>query len=181
LTLELRTERLILRRWRDADREGCFALTSDPQVREHFPACLDRAQSDAMVDRMEAHFDQHGFGFWAVEEAATEGFAGFVGLASKGPEYPFGPAVEIGWSLRPAFWGRGLAVEAARAALDDGFGRLGLAEIVAYTVPGNWRSLRVMTRLGMIRDPDADFDHPNVPEGHVLRRHILYRLRRPAG
>ena len=165
----LHTERLILRRWRDADRDACFELTSDPVVREHFPAQLDRAQSDALVDRFEAHFQQHSFGFWAVEETASAAFVGFVGLATKGPEYPFGPAVEIGWQVRPAFWGRGLAIEAAQASLRDGFDRLGLAEIVAFTVLANWRSKRVMGALGMTRDARDDFDHPNLPEGDPLR------------
>lgn len=146
---------------------------------EHLPAPLSRAQSDAVAERIGAHFAQHGFGLWAVEVAGVAPFAGFVGLSIPRFAARFTPCVEVGWRLAAEHWGHGYATEGARAALAYGFDRLGLAEIVAFTVPANERSRQVMARLGMTRDPDGDFDHPALPEGHRLRRHVLYRIARP--
>lgn len=146
-------------------------------MREHFPGVLTRAESDRSVDAIEAHFDRHGFGFWAVE-ADGMGFVGFVGLKVPDFEAPFTPAVEIGWRLAHAAWGRGYATEGARGAIDHAFGTLGLDEIVSFAVPANRRSIRVMERLAMTHDPGDDFDHPGLPTGHRLRRHVLYRLPR---
>ena len=130
-----------------------------------------------MVDRIEAGFAADGFGLWAVEVAGGPPFIGFVGLAVPRFEAHFTPAVEVGWRLAREHWGRGYATEAARAALDYGFGTVGLEEVVSLTVPANTRSIAVMERLGMTRDPADDFDHPRLPEGHRLRRHVLYRKR----
>ncbi len=177
---ELRTERLLLRRWREADREPFAAMGADPEVMTYLGPLLSRAQSDAMVDWIERRFDEHGFGLWAVEVAETGAFAGWVGLSVPSFQAPFMPAVEVGWRLARAQWGHGYAVEAARAAVGYGFGEAGLEEIVSFTVPANVRSRRVMERLGMTHDPAGDFDHPRLPEGDPLRRHVLYRLRRPA-
>jgi RimJ/RimL family protein N-acetyltransferase len=138
----------------------------------------DRAASDAFVHRVEAHFAQHGFGFWAVEVPSSSPFIGFVGLMHVGYEAHFAPAVEIGWRLHPSHWGHGYATEAARLALRDGFERQDLKEVVALTVPANHHSRRVMERLGMTRNEHDDFDHPRVPDGHSLKRHVLYRLSR---
>jgi ribosomal-protein-alanine N-acetyltransferase len=176
---ELRTERLLLRRWRPADREPFAALNADPAVMEHFPATMSRAESDGLVDRIEAAFDARGYALWAVEVTGDGGFAGFVGLAPVTFEAPFAPAVEVGWRLARERWGRGYATEAARAAVAFGFDVVGLDEITSFTVPANIRSRRVMERLGMSRDPADDFDHPVIPPGHPLRRHVLYRLPRP--
>lgn len=177
---ELRTERLVLRRWRPADRAPFAALNADPVVMEHFSSTQDRASSDAFADRIDAHFERHGWGLWAVEVAGTGEFAGFTGLWTPGFEAHFTPAVEVGWRLGRPFWGRGLATEAARAAVADGFERLGLDEIVSFTSTANVRSQRVMEKVGLRRDPGGDFDHPSMPVGHHLRRHVLYRLRRAA-
>jgi ribosomal-protein-alanine N-acetyltransferase len=166
-----------LRRWRDSDREPFASLNADPAVMEHFPALLSREESDDMVDRIEAGFAADGFGLWAVEVAGGPPFIGFVGLAVPRFEAHFTPAVEVGWRLAREHWGRGYATEAARAALDYGFGTVGLEEVVSLTVPANTRSIAVMERLGMTRDPADDFDHPRLPEGHRLRRHVLYRKR----
>lgn len=174
--MELRTERLVLRRWEDADRAPFAALNADPVVMEFFPAPLTLGESDALIDRIEHHFETAGFGLWAVEEQATESFAGFVGLSSATFEAHFTPAVEVGWRLDRRFWGRGIATEAANAALNDGFGRLGLAEIVSFTATVNTPSRRVMVRLGMTHDPADDFDHPSVAVDSPLRRHVLCRL-----
>lgn len=176
---ELRTERLLLRRWRPEDREAFAAMNADPRVMEFFPGTLPRSESDAMVDRIEAHFERHGFGYWAAELPGIAALAGLVGLAVPRFEAAFTPCVEIGWRLAPAQWGRGLATEAARAALDFGFRCLQLPEILSFTVPANVRSRRVMEKIGMTHAPAEDFDHPLLPEGHALRRHVLYRCRRP--
>jgi RimJ/RimL family protein N-acetyltransferase len=182
LPQELRTDRLRLRRWRSADREPFAALNADPRVMEHFPALLSRDESDARADRIQAHFDQHGFGLWAVEIVDVAPFAGFIGLSIPGFEAHFMPCVEIGWRLAAEYWGRGLATEGAGAALAFGFEALGLEEIVSYTATGNLRSRRVMERLGMTHHPSDDFDHPLLPSGHPLRRHVFYKItRRAAG
>jgi RimJ/RimL family protein N-acetyltransferase len=175
---ELRTDRLLLRRWRESDRDPFAALNADPEVMEHFLAPLTREQSDAFVDRLEAHFAQHGFSMWAVEVVSNASFAGFVGLLVPRFEAHFTPAVEIGWRLARQHWGHGYASEGARAALAFGFEEVGLEEIVSFTVPQNVRSRRVMEWLGMTRDPADDFDHPLMPECHRVRRHVLYRLSR---
>jgi RimJ/RimL family protein N-acetyltransferase len=175
---ELRTERLRLRRWRPSDRDGFAALNADPVVMEHFLSTQDRAHSDAFADRIDAHFAGHGWGLWAVELVDTGEFAGFTGLWIPGFEAHFTPAVEIGWRLARAHWGRGVATEAARAAVADGFERLGLDGIVSFTSTGNARSRRVMEKAGLRHDPGGDFDHPSMPVGHRLRRHVLYRIDR---
>jgi len=143
---------------------------------EHFPAVLTRAGSDELVDRIEAHFERHGFGLWAVEVVDQVPFIGFVGLAVPSFEAHFTPCVEIGWRLALKSWGRGYATEAARACLAFAFERAGMDALVAMTVPENIRSRRVMERLGMTHDPADDFDHPTLPD---RRRHVLYRLNRP--
>jgi ribosomal-protein-alanine N-acetyltransferase len=176
--LELRTERLLLRAWREADREPFAALNADPVVMEHFPAPLSRAESDRMVDRIEAAFAERGLRLWAVEVADGEPFIGFVGLSAPGFEAAFTPCVEVGWRLSQPAWGHGYATEAARAAIADGFARLDLDEIVSFTSSTNVRSRAVMRRLGMSHDPADDFDHPRVAVGSPLRAHVLYRLRR---
>ena len=177
---ELRTDRLLLRRWIPADREPFAALNADPRVTEYLPGRLPRKESDAMIERLEGHFDRHGFGFWAVE-TEDGSCAGFVGLSVPRFEAAFTPCVEIGWRLAARHWGRGYATEGARAALEFGFDVLGLEEVVSFTVPGNAASRRVMERIGMTREPGDDFDHPALAAGHPLRRHVLYRVSTPAG
>jgi RimJ/RimL family protein N-acetyltransferase len=177
-TPELRTERLWLRGWSAADLEPFARLNADPLVMEHFPALVAREQSDALVVRIEAHFAERGYGLWAVEVPGVAAFIGFVGLATPRFEARFTPCVEVGWRLAAEYWGRGYATEAARAALDFGFARAKLEEIVSFAVPANVRSRAVMERLGMTRDPKDDFDHPSFSAGHRLRRHVLYRIRR---
>jgi ribosomal-protein-alanine N-acetyltransferase len=177
LSRELRTERLLLRRFVAQDR-GRFALVNaDPRVVEFLPAPLTHKESDALADRIEAHFKRRGFGLWALEIVGIDSFAGFVGLSTPRFEAPFTPCVEIGWRLASEHWGKGYATEAAKAAMEFGFGAVGLREIVSFTVPNNLRSRRVMEKLGMTYDPKDDFDHPALLEGHPLRRHVLYRRR----
>ncbi|SNT24579.1 ribosomal-protein-alanine N-acetyltransferase [Actinomadura meyerae] len=176
MTPELRTDRLVLRRWKEDDRAPFAALNADPVVMEHFPAPLTRAESDAMIDRIEAFFDEHGFGLWAMEAAGTGEFLGFTGLSVPRFEAHFTPAVEIGWRLARSAWGRGYASEAARRALRFAFEDRRLDEVVSFTSPTNVRSQAVMGRIGMARDASGDFDHPLVPDGHRLKRHVLYRV-----
>ncbi|HQR06720.1 MAG TPA: GNAT family N-acetyltransferase [Gemmatales bacterium] len=173
---DLRTPRLLLRRWHPEDRVPFAQINADPRVMEHFPATLSREESNALVDRIDAHFAKHDFGFWAVELVGVAPFVGFVGLAVPRIEAHFTPCVEIGWRLAPEYWGQGIAVEVAQAALKYGFDTLQLKEIVAYTATTNMKSRRVMEKLDMTHDPADDFDHPSLPEGHPLRRHVLYRI-----
>lgn len=173
----LTTPRLTLRPWETHDLPDFAALNADPEVMRHFPQPLSRAESDAFVDRIRLHSEAHGFGFWAVEAPGhPASFVGLVGLAAPRFQARFTPCVEIGWRLARAHWGRGYATEAASRALAYGFDVLRLPEIVAFTAVGNERSRAVMRRLGMRRDPADDFDHPNLPAGHTLQRHVLYRL-----
>jgi RimJ/RimL family protein N-acetyltransferase len=177
----LSTSRLVLRPWRDEDDEPFAAMNADPKVMEFFPKRLDRAESNAVAARIRDHFARHGFGLWAVEVPGLAPFAGFVGLSVPTFEAPFTPCVEVGWRLAAEHWGCGYATEGALAAFDYGFHELGLAEIVSFTVPANRRSIGVMERIGMVRNPDDDFDHPSLLQGHPLRRHVLYRARSPRG
>ena len=175
----LETDRLRLRPWEPRDRAPFAALNADPAVMAHFPKPLDRAESDALVARFEAALAADGFSIGVAERKADGAFLGMVGLARvRFPEpSPLAGAVEVGWRLARAHWGRGYATEAARAWLAHGFGALGLSEIVAFTVPANQRSQAVMRRLGLHHDPGRDFLHPSLPEGHPLRPHVLFALR----
>lgn len=172
------TPRLRLRQWRASDREPFAAMNADPRVRAYFPALQTRAESDASIDRWQAHLQGRGRGWsnWAVELRARPQFIGFVGLSKPADDLPFSPCVEIGWRLAPAYWGQGYASEAARGALQFGFEQLGLQEIVSFTAVDNLRSRNVMQRIGM--QHSEDFEHPHLPVGHRLRPHCLYRLTR---
>lgn len=175
----IETRRLVLRPWRDADLVPFASLNADPEVMRYFPAPLTRGASDDLARRLRAAMQRNGFGFWAAGLRGGAGFIGFVGISRPSFEAPFTPCVEVGWRLARSFWGHGYATEAAHAALAHGFGTLGLAEIVAFTATVNLPSRRVMDRLGMTRDMAGDFDHPALPAGHPLQRHVLYRLAAP--
>ena len=177
---EIRTARTTLRAWRDSDLAPFAALNADPVVMEHFPAPLSRAESDAFARRSAQALEHRGWGLWALEVGEERSFAGFVGLNPATFDAPFTPAVEIGWRIARAHWNRGFATEAALAVVDHAFGVLGLVEIVSFTATTNAASQRVMQKIGMHRDPLEDFDHPAIPAGHLLCRHVLYRLERPA-
>ncbi|HEV2285364.1 MAG TPA: GNAT family N-acetyltransferase [Steroidobacteraceae bacterium] len=176
----LTTARLTLRQWLSRDLEPFAALNADPAVMEFMPALLSREQSAQFIARATADLERRGFGLWAVEERASGALVGCVGLNVPSFEAPFTPCVEILWRLAAHSWGRGFATEAARACLELGFGTLGLAEVVAFTVPRNTRSRAVMERLGMRRDAHGDFAHPRLPPQHPLAHHVLYRLPRAA-
>lgn len=176
----MRTDRLLLRQWQDEDLPLFAALNADQEVMRHFPAPLSTEESDALAGRIRLSLEEDGWGLWAVEvrRGPRTGFAGFTGLAAPRFEAHFTPAVEVGWRLARWAWGFGYATEAARAALRVGFDELHLDEIVSFTATGNERSRSVMRRLGMTHRPADDFDHPALPVGHPLRRHVLYRLPR---
>jgi ribosomal-protein-alanine N-acetyltransferase len=175
---DLVTERLLLRRWREADRDPFRRLNADPRVMEFFPATLSAEETDAAMERIDRHFAVHGFGLLAAEDRRDGSFAGFIGLAVPDFEAPFMPAVEIGWRLAATHWGQGLATEGARAVLRYAFEAIGLGSVVSMTSRHNLRSRRVMERLGMTHNSQDDFDHPRLPMGHPLRPHVLYRLSR---
>ena len=174
----METERLIMRRWRDEDRDPFAAMNADAEVMEHFPALLSREQSDGFVDRIEEGFEAHGYGLWALEVRESGQFIGFTGLVLQTFEAPFTPAVEVGWRLAKAAWGHGYAIEAARRAVRYGFDEAGLDEIISMTTVRNTRSRKVMERLGMTRDIADDFYFPGIAEDNPLRPHVLYRLKR---
>lgn len=176
----LTTPRLILREWRDEDLPAFAALNADPRVMEFMPKIMTRDESDAMVARIRDHFARRGFGLWAVEVAGCAPFIGFIGLSVPRFEAHFTPCVEVGWRLAFDYWGRGYATEGARAALRYGFEELKLEEIVSFTAVVNRRSSAVMERIGMSHEAADDFDHPVLPAGHPLRRHVLYRMSRSA-
>jgi len=173
----LRTERLILRPWTDADLAPFAELNADPIVVRHLPGVLTRAQSDTFAEGIRTRMARDaGMGLWAVEVVGGAPFIGFVGLSHVEFAAPFAPATEIGWRIASAHHNLGYATEGARAALDYAFSQRGLPEVVSFTVVDNAPSRRVMEKLGMHRDPAEDFDHPKLPDGHPLQRHVLYRL-----
>jgi RimJ/RimL family protein N-acetyltransferase len=175
---ELTTDRLLLRQWRDSDRDPFAAINADPAVMEHFPALQTREQSDALIDRQLPAIEERGWGLWALEVRETGEFIGFTGLSVPSFEAHFMPAVEIGWRLAKGAWGNGYATEAARASLAHGFGPAGLDAVVSFTTTTNLPSQRVMQRIGMTHDEAGDFDHPRLEAGHRLQRHVLYRIDR---
>ena len=177
----IETERLLLRGWRASDRDGWAEMGLDPEVMRHFPGLLDRKQSDSMIEEwLQPHIERNGWGFWAVERKSDAAFLGFTGLATVNFACPIQHEVEIGWRLARHAWGHGYAFEAASAAVEFAFNRLSLDRIVAMTIEANERSRRLMDRLGMVRAPELDFDHPRVPEDSPMRPHIVYVLERPA-
>jgi RimJ/RimL family protein N-acetyltransferase len=169
-------EQLTLRQWRDSDLEPFAEMNADPEVMRYFPALLTKDESAASMERQRRAIDQRGWGLWAVDVDGV--FAGFTGLNVPSFSAPFTPCTEIGWRFRREFWGRGLAYRAACEALAFGFESLNLPEIASFTAATNVRSRRLMERLKFERDADGDFEHPSIPEGHLLRHHVLYRLKR---
>ncbi len=188
MSFELHTDRLLLRRWREADREPFAAMGTDPAVMRFFPALLTRSESDALAARADSLFEQHGYGLWALEHASSGEFIGFTGLAPMPAGVPGSGGVEVGWRLAREFWGQGFATEAARAALRFAFGQpgLGLGEVLggvlgevlgevhSITAVINLPSRAVMERLGMTLIDE--FEHPRVALGSPLRPHVHYRI-----
>lgn len=170
------TERLILRAWRSEDAEAYFRINQDPKVIECLRGPLTMHEVRDFISAANRHQDKHGYSLWAAELKKTAELIGFIGLNYTDWPAHFTPAVEVGWRLGSQFWGQALATEGAKAALDHGFGRCFLKEIVSITVPANVRSLRVMEKIGLKRDRNGDFAHPKLPAEHPLSRHLLYRL-----
>jgi len=177
--IEIRTSRLLLRQWRDEDREPYAALNTDLEVMRYFPGPQDRATSDRSIDAWSADIRERGWSNWAVEMVDTGSFVGFIGLSVPKRALPFMPCVELGYRLARKFWQQGLATEGARAALAAGFTQLGLEEIVSFTALLNEPSQAVMRRIGMVNTGE-DFEHPALPPGHPLRPHVLYKIKRAA-
>ncbi len=173
-TAVIATERLILRNWRASDLQPFARLNADPAVMEFFPKALSEEESNAMAARIKDRIEREGWGLWAVERKDTGEFIGFTGLSVPVADLPFMPCVEIGWRLAKEHWGNGFATEAARAVLRFAFDELKLAEVVSFTAATNLRSQAVMRRIGM-SNTGADFEHPNVPPGSSLRRHVLFK------
>lgn len=167
----------LLRQWIDSDLAAFAEMNADPEVMRYFLAPLTRTEAEETFQRLRTKIAQQGWGIWALEVDGA--LAGMVGLMAPKWDLPFSPCVEVLWRLRKEFWGRGIAQAAAAQAIDYGFSKLKLEEIVAFTTVPNLRSIRLMERLGFKRDEQGDFDHPAVPEGHALRRHVLYRKRNP--
>ena len=176
LVKAIETKNLILREWKPEDLPFFAAINQDPKVMEYFLKPLTEAETAAMVERIQKHFEQHGFGLFACILRSTGQCIGYVGLNVPDFSAHFTPCVEIGWRLSSDVWGKGYATEAAWAVLETGFKEHGLQEIVSFTVPANYRSIRVMEKIGMTRDADGDFYHPKVPPEHPLRLHVLYRI-----
>ena len=177
----IETDRLILRAFREDDREPFAAVNGDPRVGDWLGGVIDRAASDAMLDRINAHIQDHGWGLWAAERKADQRLIGFIGLSTvMADALPVGPAIEMGWRLAHEAWGGGLATEGARAALAWGFTHIDTAEIIAFTARTNLASQSVMTRIGMTAAPARDFDHPSLAQDHPLRRHVVFAARRGA-
>ncbi len=178
--IRLETERLILRGWEERDVAPFAAMNADPRVMEFFPSVLTVEETRAVYDRLSAGAVAHGFHFQPIEEKASGEFAGFVGIAPVPTNLPFAPAVEIGWRLPVAFWGKGYATEAATAWLDYAFNTLGLDEVVSFAVEANHPSRAVMSRIGMTQDSGGSFLHPALPKDDPLALHVLYRISRAA-
>jgi len=174
--IRIETERLILRDWRDDDAVPFAALNADPRVMEFFQARLTQVESDDLMTRISTFIRDRGYGLYAVEEKRTRAFLGFVGICPVLFEAAFTPATEIGWRLAHPSWGSGYATEGARAVVADAFERLKFRELVSFTAEWNVRSRRVMEKIGMRHDQDADFLHPALPPEHKLARHVLYRV-----
>jgi len=173
--IHLETDRLILREWQDEDRLPFSQMNADPMVMEYMPRRLDEDASGKLVDRFQRHFKKYGYGLYATELKENNEFMGFIGLNNVELNVPFAPAVEIAWRLSYEFWGNGFASEGAQAILDHALGKLKIPQVVSFTVYDNTRSIHVMEKIGLVRDPDGDFEYPRLPKGHPLAQHVLYR------
>lgn len=170
----LKSERLIFREWQDSDRDAFARMNADPIVMQYLPRSLDEKSSNKLVDRFQKHFDEHGFGLYAVEIKESGEFAGFIGLQTVDFKAAFTPAVEIAWRLDYGVWGHGYASEGAQAVLDHGLKKLKIKKIVAFTVPENARSIHLMEKIGLKHVKGGDFQHPAVRKTDPLSKHVLY-------
>lgn len=176
MTKHIETERLILREWKEDDKKSFARINNDPMIMEFFPRRLTEKDSNHLVDKFQKHFKDHGYGFYAVEMKETGEFMGFAGLQRVEMDVPFRGAVEIAWRLDYEYWGKGYGTEVAAAVLEHGFKKLKLKEIVGYAVHDNSRAIKLMEKLGMVRDAKGDFEYPNLPEGSALGGFVFYRI-----
>ena len=176
--LNLQTERLLLRRWKESDLVPFSVMNADPEVMRHFPKLLTTDETKALIEKIESRFEQDSLGLWAVELLSSHEFIGFIGLWKPTFDAHFTPCVEIGWRIAREHWGHGYAPEGAQVVLKDAFERIGLDEIVSMTSMPNKNSMRVMEKIGMTYDPLDNFQHPLVEEGHRLKEHVLYRIKK---
>lgn len=174
----LETERLLLRHWKKSDLPLFAALNADPRVMEHFPKALSKQESDELAGKFEEELQEKKYGLWALEIKASSRFIGFAGLHAPDFSAHFTPCIEIGWRLAYDAWGQGYAIEAASKVLEYAFSVLGLEEVVSFTAAVNFRSIKLMRKLGMFHDKEDDFFHPKLPKGHPLGPHVLYRMRK---
>lgn len=172
---QLETDRSLLRHWRAEDLSLFAIINSDPKVMEYFPATMTEEESNNLASKINNHFEEYGYGLWAVEEKSSKKFIGFTGLSNTTFDAHFTPSIEIGWRLELNSWSKGYATEAARKVLDYALNKLNLAEIVSFTANKNTPSRRVMEKIGLNHNPKDDFNHPNLPVGHHLSSHVLYR------
>lgn len=175
--MAIKTERLLLRQWKESDFEPFAAINADPEVMAFYPSILSTEQSHEMAKLFQGLIEQKGWGFWAVERLSDQAFIGFVGLHEPRYDLPVTPCVEIGWRLSKDAWGKGYATEAAKAALDFAFNELNLKQVYSFTTVSNMRSRSVMEKIGM-NNTQENFEHPIIPEGHSLREHVLYKISR---
>jgi ribosomal-protein-alanine N-acetyltransferase len=180
LTIYFETDRMVLRDWSGDDLAPFAAMNADQKVMEFYPATISREESDTLAMRLQQNMDAIGFGLYAAEVKSTGSFVGYVGISEVGFTADFAPALEIGWRLAAESWGQGYATEAAKACLAHAFSELEFPDLVSFTTRGNKKSIAVMERIGMSRNPDDDFEHPNLPAGHPLRPHVLYRIGNPS-
>jgi RimJ/RimL family protein N-acetyltransferase len=178
IQLPIVTERLILRTWRPEDRAPFAVMNADPEVMRHFPELLSEEESNAAVDRFERYFAESGITFFAVEEKSSGRLVGTIGMRHVRDNIPIAPAVEIGWRLDKEVWNKGYATEGARAVLQAAFVDLAFPRVVAFTTPANTPSRRVMEKIGLVRAAELDFDHPDLPPDHSMRRHVVYAIDR---
>ncbi len=174
----LETDRLILRTWVDEDLESMFAINQDPKVMEYFPSLQNLEMTKNFIDKVNTHFENHGYSLYASARKDTKEFIGFIGLLIADFESHFTPATEIGWRLSSNHWGQGFATEGAKAVLDYAFRELKIPEIVSFTAAGNSKSIKVMQKIGLQHNERDDFDHPKLEDTSPLKRHVLYRLSR---
>jgi ribosomal-protein-alanine N-acetyltransferase len=174
----IETERLILRQWKESDRDVFAELNQNPENLLFFPNTLTRKQSDDFINKTIQLIDNNGYGLFAVELKETSEFIGFTGLATPSFEAHFTPCTEVGWRLHKNYWGKGYATEAAKSVLNFAFNKLYLGEVVSFTSLLNTPSINVMKRIGMTHDPSRDFEHPRIEKGHKLRPHTFYQIKK---
>ena len=176
--INIKTNRLLLRQWRDTDLEQFVAINQDPKVMRYLPKVLSHDEVQQMISKMKLSITKNGYGFYACEEKSSALCIGFIGLNKPSFKAHFTPCVEIGWRLGSQYWNQGYATEGAKAVLDFGFHELSFPEIVSFTVPNNKASIRVMEKIGLILSPKESFLHPLLPQNHKLSKHVLYRLKK---